>query len=832
MRFFGAAAPGPQEIQGVQISTAVNSLPTPICYGTPRCGGNVIWLNGFIASPAPTSSAGKGGKDPGAYVYNAWFIMALCEGPVGEPLIKYIDGVGYGFTFDYFSKTLTVSGLTWQNGSYTQDAIPDVVDRFPNEALAYRGVANVFGLNYRIDPTATVPQFNFIVPGFYQGTCPLFPTIINVFVTESPFSNVTVNLGFADADPSVCIYDLLTNPIYGVGFPAALINNSQLFSNVPNAYNPSIGDASYQTYCQAVGFGFSVCLDSTESASSIIQRWCELTNTAPVWTGTTLNFIPYGDTYQGGNPGFNFPNPSSLQKKYYNPNTTPIFSLTDDDFMQSESEDEDPLTIDRKDISDIYNTVRLSFRDRTNAWDMNVSEAKDENHIELYGIRVDNLAEAKEFTLSQYSAQSAQLRVQRNVAIDRTFSFKLSWAYCLLEPMDIVAITDATIGLNQQPVRIISIEENDKDELEIVAEIFLGGSASAVLYPKQPSSPSTAYYPGAAPSPVNTPFIFEPTAAMQTALGQSGATITIGASAGASDTADPNWGGALVYISLTETGDYSFLGTINGQNRMGALITSALSAYSSANPDNTNTLYVDLGESGGTLETVTTDQALAALTNTSLCAVINQLGQLELLSYTTATLTGPNEYALTGLYRGLYGTTGNSANAGTSTFLRIDPGTFNMALPPQFVGQMLWVKFVSFNIAGVITADLSTSAAYDFTPSGSGFNFFNVSGSFSGSPTASQVIFHYAFAFGVTFPTTFDGSVGSATVASTGTATFNITKNGSNIGTMVFTSAATATFTLASPTSFNSGDILEIVAPGSPDGTLANIAWTLLGQTF
>jgi hypothetical protein len=47
---------------------------------------------------------------------------------------------------------------------------------------------------------------------------------------------------------------------------------------------------------------------------------------------------------------------------------------------------------------------------------------------------------------------------------------------------------------------------------------------------------------------------------------------------------------------------------------------------------------------------------------------------------------------------------------------------------------------------------------------------------------------------------------------------------------MVFApSAAAATFTTASATVFNAGDVLTVIAPASPDTTLANLAWTIMG---
>ena len=56
------------------------------------------------------------------------------------------------------------------------------------------------------------------------------------------------------------------------------------------------GDASYQTYCRALALSLSPALTNQEQAASILQRWLLLTNTAAVWSGGQLRFIPYGDS--------------------------------------------------------------------------------------------------------------------------------------------------------------------------------------------------------------------------------------------------------------------------------------------------------------------------------------------------------------------------------------------------------------------------------------------------------------------------------------------------------------------------------------------------------
>jgi len=81
-----------------------------------------------------------------------------------------------------------------------------------------------------------------------------------------------------------------------------------------------------------------------------------------------------------------------------------------------------------------------------------------------------------------------------------------------------------------------------------------------------------------------------------------------------------------------------------------------------------------------------------------------------------------------------------------------------------------------------------------------------------------------------TFPAGLTGSYGTAGTAATAAASFAVAKNGTGVGTMAFAAGATiATFTMGTATTFASGDVLTIIAPASPDATLANLAWTLTG---
>ena len=84
------------------------------------------------------------------------------------------------------------------------------------------------------------------------------------------------------------------------------------------------------------------------------------------------------------------------------------------------------------------------------------------------------------------------------------------------------------------------------------------------------------------------------------------------------------------------------------------MLTAALPAASGW--DATDTLSVNLAESGATLSGATAAAAQQGATRS--------LVDGELLAYESATLTGANAYALTGLQRGLYGRRRRGARGG------------------------------------------------------------------------------------------------------------------------------------------------------------------------
>lgn len=686
------------EITGLQIQTAVNVVAIPICYGSPRVPMNIIYANGFRS--VKEKSGGKGLFSSGkgnvtGYKYYATYIGALGEGEFNTLLQWYEDNnifvpgsiIPSDKQFEFFS------------GSDTQDPWTYIVDNWPDDAFSYRRTAYVGFPDYQIEQSGTIPQLNFLVKSKFH-TFPLNPFQLN------DGTDVIV-----DADPAACVYDFLTNEIYGVKFPASFIDTTTVWTSA-DGFDPDVGDAALSTFCQAVGMGWSVCVNNPEPASSILDRWFKNLVVAAVWTGEKLKFVPYCDTASGANPGYS-DSLATVDRKYYTPDVGALFDLTIADFIQSEHED-DPVLVTRADPFNVKNTVRVDYRDRDNKFNDNVSEAKDELFVELYGPRVDRIGTADEFTYKDYASVSAWLQLARNISVTSTIEFRLAPQWCLLEPMDIITITYEKLALDHLKVRVKEVNEDGDGYLSFICENMNVGAVQGTEFVTQNNDPTDVFVSNEPAPAVNEPAIFEPTDEYLAAASQASPIVVIGASGGPAGVFSSLWGGCQVWLS-DDNITYSQYATIVGAARQGVL-TDTFPAYSGSSPDVTNTLSVSLAESDGELETVTDFQAISGL---SLCAIIESDGTYEFVGYVDANLTGPNAYDLTRVYRGMFGTQACSHASGAK-FVRYDSLCKEIVLPPAFIGITIYIKLPSFNIYSLGLQDIADATAYTYTPQGWG----------------------------------------------------------------------------------------------------------------
>jgi hypothetical protein len=676
MSFFfgGGGSKAKPQYTGLQIQTASNAMAVALIWGKTRVAPNLIWYGDF-KSHKQKQKSGKGGPKISSYTYSASIMLGLQEGP--------ITGIGKVWK-DKEETTLSDLGYSLFLGTDPQAPWGYLTSAHPTEALSYPGLAYVAAANYDLGNSANLPNHTFEMEAMQYDT---FPD------------------GGGDALPSLVIEDFLTSPQFGAGIPDSTLDDSSLFSG-PDA--TTTGDAAYETYCRVMGFGLSPALTDQEDAGAVLQRWMQLTNSEVVWNGYLLKFVPYGTQEITAN-GYHY-KPSLIK--------TPIYTLTDDDYI---SKDDDPLSISRIDLADVYNSMKLEFKNRDNQYNLLPVEWKDQGLIDQFGLHPGSSVRAEEITRQDMAVTSINLIGNRQAYQKNKYEFTLAPSFCLLEPTDVVVVQDPEMGAVS--VIIEQIEEDEDDGFKITAREYLEGvnNFDVATAQGQPvlSTPTNS---GVAPGPVNPPLIFEPPPSIVGPTAQVWAAI----SGGDGTTANPNWGGANVFVS-TDNVTFQQIGTVDSAARQGVL-TADLPLTASANPTG-QTLSVTLLMSHGELQSVSTDDAEQQVT-------LSYIEGGEFISYETATLTGTNAYDLTGLYRGLQGTS-KALRASGSQFARCDDNIFKYDLPVEQVGVTLYFKFQSFNLYGIAAEDVSTVAVYTYTPDGSGFtdpiNPPNVPASISGT---------------------------------------------------------------------------------------------------
>lgn len=627
-----------QRILSLQVQQSSQGLTLPVVYGRARVAGNLIWYGDFttIETKTTTRQGGKGGggvqQEDISYTYEAAVMMALCEGE--------IKGIGRIWRDKEKFESLSQLRLNLAKGGDEQPTWTHLQQpKHQAQAINYSGTAYIYSPNYELTKSAQIYQHNFEVIGKmgYSSSIP-------------------------DANPSEIIRDMLTNQNYGCGFPAE-----------------NLGDTSvYGVYCRAAGIFLSPVYSEQTEAQQNISELLEQTNSAAVFSQGRLKIVPYGDVKLSGNGAV------------YVPNLTPVYDFTDDDFIVSGAED--PLRVERKTNADAYNQIQVEYLDRANDYNIAVAEVKDQANIEQYGLRPKDAVKMHGICDAKVANHVAQLLLQRALYVRNEYEFKLAWKYCLLEPMDLVTLTDEGLGLDKTPVRIIEIEEDEEGVLTVKAEDFPMGAATATAYPTQPSLGYSADY-NKSPGNAHAPVVFE--APLQLTGGEPQIWL---ATAGGD-----MWGGAEVWIS-TDGDSYTRIGATNKKARFGSLSAPLASG---AVFDRANTLNVEI--SAGQMTGGTEQDSRDLLT---LCYVDG-----EFLAYETAELKGVGRYTLGNLTRGAYGSNIDRHNAG-SQFVRIDEAMFKYAVPANWVGRTVWVKLVSFNVFGSGVQELAEVPAYSYTIKG------------------------------------------------------------------------------------------------------------------
>lgn len=622
-------------LAGMAIQSSSFGKPLALVYGRARVTVNMIGYYDFKAIPHTTSNSSSGGKGGGGvtststtYTYQASMLFGLCEGPINSVNAFWVDKE-YTPNANIFNKF---------TGSTIQTAWSYMASNHPTEALAYRRVAYVSAANYDLGSSAGLGNHSFDITGLL------------------PYTAGTID----GANPREIILDLLTNAEHGAGFP-------------PSA----IGDwAQFSSYCIANNIFLSPVFDAQTESRAMIDDLMRITNAGIYFSEGVLKITPFSDAAATAN---------SIT---YTPNITPAYDLGDDDYLDHEQ----PVRVLRTPNADAYNQVQIEFSDKANQFNTAIATAQDQASIEVYGLRPLEVIKASAITDATTARLIAQLILQRVLYTRNTYEFKIGWKYARLEPTDYITLTDARLGLDRVPVRILSIEEDEDGGLSISAEDAPTGVHSSPLYTQQQGQGYTVNY-STPPGNVAAPAFFEVPATQALSGLAIGAAVTGTIS---------DWGGCEIWSSNDGT-SYAYMGQVSGGARYGT-VSNAITAAVGQVP------RVTLSGNGGQM---LSGSAADATVLSTLCLIDN-----EFCAHTTATLISANVYDLTLAVRGAHSTAAAS-HAAAAKFVRVDDAiAYSDSLALDMIGKTIYFKFLSFNKFGGGKQQLADVTAYSYVITG------------------------------------------------------------------------------------------------------------------
>lgn len=604
-------------IADFMINTASYGEVVPEVLGTTRLSGNIIYYDDF--TPHEHRSTTRTGKGGGSkHTEITYTYTVACAIGLCEGPIQGIGKVWRGKEiYDYPNEKIE---LTAYLGAHGQQPWPYVISKHPEKALPYSGLAYMAGV-VDLGEQGSLPQFNFEIKG------KLLETGDGV-----------------DVNPA----DYIVHVLRSIGIDDVNIE----------------GLDHYRHYCKAADILISTPPDSKSSkAQTVINDIAEITNSLVFWSTDRLKIVPLADK----------------PIKDWSPYNQIQYNLTADDLIPAS--DGQLIVYKRKDSSETYNQATVEFINRANGYEKETVAFEVVADVQKNGLKPASKKSAHYlYTKARAQYYAEQLAMKRLYSKNQ-YTFRLDWAFCRLEPGDLVTLTDELCGLREQIVVITSVSEAADGQLEITAEGKPPGTYAPAKYNVHENERPFIDYNQPAPS-VNDVAIF------QTVGDVGGNQVFVGVNA------PSGWGGCSVWLS--DNGEsYRRIGSITQQARMGRTKYGFAAAGDFCN--------VVLNQ--GVLKTATHVDAERANT---LCWANG-----EAFSYEAVEVHPDNWYTLRGLVRGQYGT--KAINHGANErFVRVDEALFHYPYRKEDINKTVYLKFTSLNVFGSNEQGLDEVREYQY----------------------------------------------------------------------------------------------------------------------
>lgn len=606
------------KISEFTVNTAEYGTAVPEVLGTTRLSGNVIYYDDFTAHEHKETH--KSGKGGGSKSTSITYTYTVaCILGLCEGKIAGIGKVWRGKeVYTYPNEKIELTAFL---GTQTQKPWAYVVGNHPEKAMPYKGLAYMAGV-VDMGDSASLPQYNFEIRG------------------------KLLNTGDGvDVNPA----DYIRYVLDKVGLESVEIE----------------GLDNYRTYCREADLLISSPPDSKPAqAQTIINEIAKLTNAYFFWSNDRFKIVPLETRNIGS----------------WTADTSIKYDLTSDDFSpQSKGA---MVTYSRKDSSEVYNSFPVEFINRENAYEKETVNYQLSEDIRQNGLRQASSTAAHYFYTKERAVKVAEMLAKKSVNEKNTYTFTLNWAFALLEPGDIVTLTDENIGIDHLPVRIVTTTENEKGKITCTA-VAVDIASSVAQYDIHGSDRPYVNFNIIPPNTI--PCIIQPPADLTV----DGLELWVGGR-GAGD----GWGGCTVYIS-DDNINYRTVGQINNSARTGTLQANITASATSCVVSCNDVLL------SGTQQDAERGNTLIWIGG-------------ECLSYTTATMLQDGNYRLDGLIRGQYNTTA-TAHAAGEQFARLDGTLLRESFRKEDAGKKIWLKFCSYNIFGAMEQSLADVQPYQYT---------------------------------------------------------------------------------------------------------------------
>ena len=253
----------------LRYNTSQAGSPIFIAYGTQRIPINLLEFWNFTSSSGSPSPGGKGiggssDKKGSGKQYSVDVAFGICQGPVSFTGSSYaVGGNNRIWANGGISAGLGAVGLNGYAGADGQAPDPVFVSSDPNQpVIGYSGTCYVTGTPLNLGSSSALPDISFEICG----------------IRERHGAGRTTR---TTRGHDLIVADLLTNPRYGAGFPAANLDTAGALAD----WEVTVRRRS------------SSCTAARQAATgrTLARRNSRLTVSAIVWSAPLLKFIPYGD---------------------------------------------------------------------------------------------------------------------------------------------------------------------------------------------------------------------------------------------------------------------------------------------------------------------------------------------------------------------------------------------------------------------------------------------------------------------------------------------------------------------------------------------------------